>query len=210
MTHTDKFNNTSCSQPISDEEVLKRVQAGETHLYEIITRRYNQRLHRTTRKILRTDAEVEDVVQEAHILAFAHLSQFNGRSSFSTWLTRIAINRAFTRLRAQPRFEDIDQVPKPKLRTRDQFALATPARDPEQQLLDKELRRLLNTALAGLPSTYRKVFILREVEEMSTAETVSRLRISEACAKSRLHRARALLRDRFHNRLKSPEQVRLS
>src|ERR1700746_2984116 len=101
---TEKLNIT---EPLSDEDVVRRVLDGETALFEIIMRRYNQRLYRIARGILRDDAEAEDVMQDAYVRAYTHLGQFARRSQFSTWLTRIAIHEALARVRRRQRMDQL-------------------------------------------------------------------------------------------------------
>src|SRR5213082_3626677 len=96
------------SDQLTDEEVVERVKAGQTALYEIVMRRYNQRLYRVVRAILRDEDEVEDVMQDAYVRAYHHLADFAGRSQFSTWLTRIAVHEAFARLRRGKRLQQFD------------------------------------------------------------------------------------------------------
>jgi RNA polymerase sigma-70 factor (ECF subfamily) len=177
--------------PISDDEVVRRVRAGETGLYEIVMRRYNQRLFRVARAILRDDAEAEDVTQQAYVNAYRHLDQFAARAMFSTWLARIAAHEALARARRRGRFEEQETV--------DDWdtvsALKSPGPDPERQAFSGELRALIESAIDALPDHYRAVFVMRAVEGMSTAESAECLDITEETAKTRLHRARMLLRD---------------
>ncbi|SRR6266436_10236546 len=93
----------------TDEEVVQRVRAGETALYEILVRRYNQRLYRVARAIMRNDGEAEDVMQDAYVKAYVHLGQFEGRSAFGAWLTKIAVNEALARLRKQQRLQPLEE-----------------------------------------------------------------------------------------------------
>ncbi len=178
--------------PLSDEEVVHRVRNGETALFEILVRRYNQRLYRVARAILGDDSEAEDVVQEAHVRAYQHLNQFTGQAKYSTWLTKIAAHEALARARRRDRFVAIDSVPEPNNDTMTARTSKQPT--PEQQALVKELRGLLEASINALPETYRLVFMLREIEGMSTVETAESLGITEETVKTRLHRAKALLR----------------
>src|SRR5438128_4733511 len=146
--------------PISDEEVVQRMRAGETALFEVIMRRYNQRLYRAARAILRDDAEAEDVVQEAYVRAFAHLGQFAGRAAFGTWLTRIAVHEALARARRRGlRLPLGDEGAEG-----DDMTAFRSATDVEKQVADLELGRLLEAAITALPDPFRTVFVLREVE----------------------------------------------
>ena len=184
---------------MSDEEVVKQVLAGEITLFEILMRRYNQRLYRVTRAILGDDSEAEDVTQDAYVRAYAHLNQFAGEAKFSTWLTRIAVHEALARVHRRDRFVEIDSTPASEGYSMSIFISKTP--DPEQQALARELNAVLEAAVDTLPDIYRSVFMLREIEEMSTAETAECLDISEKAVKTRLHRARALLREELYARI---------
>ena len=178
--------------PLSDAEVVERVKAGETALFEVLMRRYNQRVYRVARSILGNEAEAEDVMQESYVRAYAHLDQFAGRSTFSTWLTKIAVYEALARARRSGWLETIEALPESG--DRGMVAFASERRDPERQMFDKEVKTLLETAIDGLPADYRSVFTLREIEGMGTAETAECLGVSEEVVKTRLHRARALIR----------------
>ncbi|GJM15005.1 MAG: RNA polymerase sigma factor [Thermodesulfobacteriota bacterium] len=178
---------------IADEEVVRRVLAGEVALFEIIMRRYNQRLYRVTRGILRDAVEAEDVMQNAYVNAYTHLNQFAGLAKFSTWLTRIAVNEALTHIRNRKRFVNIDSTYNVEEETMNILSPKTP--DPEEQVIAKELNVVLEAAVDSLPEAFRSVFLLRKMEGMSTAETAECLDISEQNVKIRLHRARVLLRE---------------
>ena len=182
----------------ADEDVVKRVLAGETALYEILMRRYNQRLYRVARSILRNDVDAEDVMQEAYVRAYQHLNQYAGEAKFSTWLTKIAVYEALGRLRRQGRTENLDSV-----LNSDRHAMArmtSDTRDPERQAYDHELRVVLEGAIDSLPEIYRLVFVLRSVEGLSVAETAGCLDLGAEAVKTRLHRARSLLRKDLQER----------
>jgi RNA polymerase sigma-70 factor, ECF subfamily len=175
----------------SDEEVVDRVRAGETALYEIIMRRYNQRLYRVARAILRDDGEAEDVMQDAYVRAYEHLGQFAGRSSFSAWLTRIAVHEALLRVRRRGRLDQLDDA---EIDGEPGTIMAEATPDPEQITTRAELRQLLEEAILELPEQYRTVLMLRDVEELSTAETAEVLSLTEENVKVRLHRGHGMLR----------------
>jgi RNA polymerase sigma-70 factor (ECF subfamily) len=177
---------------------VRRVLAGETSLFEVLMRRYNQRLYRVARAIVRDDTEAEDVTQQAYVNAYRHLDQFAGRAMFSTWLTRIAVHEAFARARRRGRFNEQETVDDWDGDTMD--ALKSPGPDPERQAFAGELRALIESAIEALPEHYRAVFVMRAVEGMSTAESADCLDITEETAKTRLHRARMLLRDALYQR----------
>ena len=178
----------------TDEELLDQIRAGRTELFEAIMRRHNQRVYRAIRSIIKNEAEVEDVMQEAYVNAFAHLKEFEGRSKLSTWLTRIAVHEAFKRLRREKRFAPLEALESQNMQP--------PSNDasPERMAGDHELRALLESAVDELPEQFRVVFVLRAVEEMNVAETAEALDIPEDTVKTRLHRARALLEKSILNR----------
>jgi RNA polymerase sigma-70 factor, ECF subfamily len=180
----------------SDEEVVKRVLDGETALYELLMRRHNQRLYRVARAILRDDAEAEDVMQDAYVRAYQNLASFQGRAKFVTWLTRIAVHEALTRSRRRLRFHAFD----PADESNGEIMQSPPSstRSPEQQAYDRELAAVLEKAVLSLSEDHRLVFVLRDVEGMTTEETAHCLNLTEENVKVRLHRARAGLRKRLY------------
>jgi len=184
---------------LTDEQVVARVLAGETAVFEIIMRRYNQRLYRVARGILRNDAEAEDVMQDAYVRAYQHLGQFAGRSKFSTWLTRIAVHEALARLHKQSRFADLE--PASESSGDGMENLAANLRTPEQNAGGAELRVLLEEAIGALPESYRAVLMLRDVEEMTTQEAAEALELTEENVKVRLHRARGMMRRELYERV---------
>jgi RNA polymerase sigma-70 factor (ECF subfamily) len=187
---------------LSDEEVVQRVREGDAPLFEVLMRRHNQRLYRVARSVVKDEDEAEDVVQQAYLNAFTHLRQFEARSKFTTWMTRITLNEAFARRRTLDRsFGLADQGPRHR-RDSTPMDVPTPAGgDPERQAYAGELRRALEEAVDALPQDYRTVFILREVEGLSTLETGDSVGLSEDAVKTRLHRARAMIRRSLTGRL---------
>jgi RNA polymerase sigma-70 factor (ECF subfamily) len=195
-TLTEAFTS---QDPLSDEEVVARVLAGETSMFEIVMRRYNQRLYRVARGILRNDTEAEDVMQDAYVRAYEHLDQFAGRAKFSTWLTRIAVHEALARQRGGNRYQELE--PMSEGDPGDPMdGFASTALNPEEQASNSQIRGMLENAVEKLPDVYRTVFMLRDVEEMSTTDTANVLEITEENVKVRLHRARALLRKSLYAR----------
>lgn len=189
-----------------DVDVINQVLRGQTALFELLMRRYNERVYRAARSIVRNDHEAEDVMQQAYVNAFTHLRQFNGSARFSTWLTRIAINEALARVRRQGRYETFDD----ELSNVEPFMPPNPSDNPEQQAFAGELRGLLEWAIDTLPNGMREVFVLREVEGLSTAEVAECLNVSEDVVKTRLSRGRATLRRLLIERTgaKAPEAFR--
>ena len=182
----------------SDQEIVDRVKGGETALYEIIMRRYNQRLYRVARAILRDDAEAEDVMQDAYVRAYQHLDPFEGRALFSTWLTRIAVHEALARLRSRNRTGQLEQTEDDGEFRMDVLEISP---DPEQNASRAELGHLLEEAVLGLPEQYRAVVMLRDIEELSTSETAAALDLTEPNVKVRLHRGRAMARGWLFDRI---------
>jgi RNA polymerase sigma-70 factor (ECF subfamily) len=174
---------------LSDEEVVARVRAGEAALFEILMRRHNRQLYRAARAILRDAAEAEDVMQQAYVNGFLHLGQFSGRARFATWLTRIAVHEALARRRRRA------SEGQSMTANAEPAQIAAPLPDPERQAHSEELRRLLEAAVDALPLRYRCVFVLREVEGLATAEVAACLGVSEDVVKTRLHRAKGMLRE---------------
>jgi RNA polymerase sigma-70 factor, ECF subfamily len=172
----------------TDEDLIRQVLAGDTSRFELLMRRYNERIYRVARSIVRDDHEAEDVMQQAYVNAFVHLDQFNGSARFSTWLTRIAVNESLARVRRQDRYRPLS----------DGIAPPEPHRagphNPERQAIASELRGHLEAAIDSLPDGTREVFVLRAVQQLSTSEVAACLDVSEDVVKTRLSRARAALR----------------
>jgi RNA polymerase sigma-70 factor (ECF subfamily) len=187
----------------TDQEVVDRVLAGDTALYEIIMRRYNQRLYRVTYAILRDGSEAEDVIQDAYVRAYQHLDQFAGYAPFSIWLTRIAVHEALRRLQLRKRSQQFDDIRSDEedFVSNTETRVAETSLDPEQRASVAELGQLLEEAVLDLPEQYRTVIMLRDVEELTTAETAAALDLTEQNVKVRLHRGRAMMRDRLFARV---------
>lgn len=181
-------------QEWSDEEVIQRVLEGDTPAYELLVRRYNQRVYRIVRSILHDDSESEDVMQEAYVRAYQHLAEFEGRSKFSTWLGRIAIHEAIARSERSRRFEPIESPTE----SSGGVVIRDKGMSPEQKAAISEARSLLERAILALPVQYRTALVLRDVDEMTTAEAAAILDVSEEALKVRLHRARAMLRKQLY------------
>lgn len=185
------------SEGWTDQQVIDEVKAGNTALYEIIMRRYNQRLYRVALSILRDPAEAEDVMQDAYVRAYQHLDQFAGHAAFSTWLTRIAVNQALHRLKLRKRDQQMTEFEDEE----ESMKVTEPSLDPEQRASVMEVGRLLEEAVLELPGQYRSVIMLRDIEELSTSETAAALELTEENVKTRLHRGRAMMRDLLYARV---------
>ncbi|HKT81574.1 MAG TPA: RNA polymerase sigma factor [Vicinamibacterales bacterium] len=190
----------------SDQAVIRQILDGNTALFELLMRRYNERIYRAARAIVRDDHEAEDVMQQAYVNAFVHLDQFNGSAAFPTWLTRIAINEALARVRRRGRYETVDE----QMESSDTFTADHPSENPEREAFTRELRHLLEWAIDRLPDGMREVFVLRDVEGLSTLEAAECLDVSEDVVKTRLSRGRAMLRQLLAERTGSaaPEAYR--
>jgi RNA polymerase sigma-70 factor, ECF subfamily len=178
---------------LSDEEVVTRVLAGDTSLFEILMRRYNQRLFRIARGILANDAEAEDVMQEAYVRAFRELAGFRGEARFSTWLTRIACHEALARAQKRRRLVPITAGGPPEPPSEDA--------SPEREMENRELHAVLQEAVDALPGPLRAVFCLREIEGLSTEQTGEALGLTTENVRVRLHRARRSLRYTLDERI---------
>jgi RNA polymerase sigma-70 factor (ECF subfamily) len=182
---------------LPDAEIVARVCQGETSLFEILMRRHNARVYRAARSIVKDESEAEDVMQQAYINAFVHLRQFEERSQFSTWLTRITIHEALSRRRKQK--PGLLEPTGAEGHDMDRFPAEQP--DPEHQAYSSELGRVLEAAVDALPDGYRAVFMLREIEGLSTSATADALDLREEAVKTRLHRARAMVRREITHRI---------
>jgi RNA polymerase sigma-70 factor, ECF subfamily len=179
----------------TDLELVRRALAREEAAVRAIMQANNRRLYRLARGIVRNDGEAEDVVQEAYVRAFTHLESFRGDSSLSTWLSRIAINEALGRLRGQNAGVELSNLPElPEARII-QFPLSSAAGDPEKSMAQREIQRIVEHAIDELPEAFRLVFIARVMEEMNVGETAELLGLKPETVKTRLHRARTMLRD---------------
>jgi len=181
----------------SDEQVVDLVLEGQPELYELLMRRYNQRVFRVARAILKDDEEAQDVMQDAYVRAYANLRGFRRESSFATWLTRIAINEAIARARRRGSTESIDD----RHGDLSDRSGSVPTATPEQTAARGELKAALETLVDALPVPYRSAFVLRHVEGLSVKETAECLQITEEAAKMRTHRARASLKRYLRERL---------
>jgi RNA polymerase sigma-70 factor, ECF subfamily len=190
---------------MSDSDVVGRVLAGDPASFELIMRRYNRRLFRIARGILRNETDAEDVVQDAYIRAYENLEQFRAKGPLSAWLAKITINEALGRLRSADVAKDSISLDDPNRREEANYMaeMISAGPSPEQSAARGELRRLLESAIDGLPEIYRLVFILCGVEEFTVAEAAECLELEPATIKTRYHRARKILRGHLSNLVES-------
>ncbi len=181
---------------MSDAELARRVGYGEEAAIRLLTKRYNQTLFRTARAILREDAEAEDAVQEAYLKAIRGIASFRSDARLSTWLVRITVNEALGRLRKAKRAAEVIPLAGDLgewAENHDPMDENTPT--PEEETLRAEARRIMEAKIDALPESFRTVFVLRALEELSVEETATVLSIPEATVRTRFFRARSLLRE---------------
>jgi RNA polymerase sigma-70 factor (ECF subfamily) len=179
---------------VDDATLVDRVRGGDRSAAQVLIQRHNQMLWRIARGIVRDDADAEDVVQDAYVRALTSLDRFRGESKFATWLSRIVVNEALRRRRRKPSPAGLAHIAEPvALDHTGSATMATPP-SPEAAAAAHQIRRMVEAAIDALPSSFRVVFMMRVVEQMSIAETASSLGIPVATAKTRLHRANQQMR----------------
>ena len=185
-----------------EADLVRRARDREEAAIRSIMQSNNRRLYRIARGILRNEAEAEDVVQETYVRAFTHLESFRGDSSLATWLARIAMNEALGRLRRQqPSIEWTTLEPGFLEAQIIQFPLSPPSEDPEKTMAQREIQHVVERAIDELPEAFRIVFITRVIEGMNVEETAEILGLKPETVKTRLHRARAMLRDNVEKKI---------
>jgi RNA polymerase sigma-70 factor (ECF subfamily) len=183
---------------LSDPELAQRIASGDKDAFELLMRRHNQILYRTARSILKDDAEAEDAVQEAWLLAYRAIGNFRGDAKLSTWLVRIVVNEAISRRRKRSRGAEVIQLNGETQEDREaveENVNQTLPEQPEHAARRAQTRRLLEAKIDELPDAFRTVFVLRALEELSVEEAAVALGIPEATVRSRFFRARGLLRE---------------
>lgn len=193
---------TIVTDSLADIEIIARILQGQKNLYAIIVRRYNQRLYRVGLSIINDDAEVEDVMQVAYIKAYENLEKFEGKSSFSTWLTRILINESLLRLKKR---KTSIQINDDTMNNEIYQQHTIDSKTPVSATINSELKNILEKSIRQLPEKYRTVFVMREIINMNIAETKECLDISEVNVKVRLNRAKALLRNSLNKYYKNED-----
>jgi RNA polymerase sigma-70 factor (ECF subfamily) len=190
----------SSPSALDDDGLLHRIRAGDRDAFTLLMRRYNRRLYRVARSVLRDDAEAEDALQDAYLQAYRALPAFRGDAALGTWLTRIVVNAALMRQRKTGRLAEIIELgadygaddPSMPYGADDGHAETA---QPELAALRAQTRRLIETGIDKLPTAFRTVFVLRAVEELTVEETAATLDIREATVRTRYFRARAMLRE---------------
>lgn len=187
----------------SDTELVDLARRNDEAAIRTLIRRHNQRLFRVSRAIVRNDAEAEDVVQASYVRAFTQLVAFRGDSEFTTWLTRIVVNEAIGRLRRQRPTTGVEQIDIERSQSAQiiQFPSVGAQLDPETEMSRQEIRQFLEQAVDKLPADFRAVFVLRDVEGMSIEETASYLALKPETVRTRLFRARRLMRSAIEEKI---------
>jgi len=182
-----------------DESVLvEKAKAGDQQAFTDLVSRYNRKIYRLAKNITRNDEDAEDVLQEAFLKAYEHLDSFEGNSKFYTWIVRIAVNEALMKLRKRRGDREVSLDEPVGLGEEEvKREIAVWEDNPEQRYSREEMQQILNEAVDGLKEDFRTVFVLRDIEEMSTEETAEALKISVPAVKSRLLRARLALREKL-------------
>jgi RNA polymerase sigma-70 factor (ECF subfamily) len=184
-----------------DSDLVTRALARDETAVRAIMKANNRRLYRLARGIMRNDTEAEDVVQETYVRAFTRLDEFRGEASLSTWLSRIAMNEALGRLRRQRPAVDLSSLVEHRREAEIiRFPLAS-ADDPEKSVAQREIREIVERAVDELPEAFRLVFITRVIEGMNVEETADILGLKPETVKTRLHRARTMLRDNVERKI---------
>jgi RNA polymerase sigma-70 factor, ECF subfamily len=196
MSTMQRIATGNAGATTSEAELVVRARARDEAALRAIMQANNRRLYRLARGILRNDSEAEDVVQETYVRAFTHLDGFRGESGLSTWLSRIAINEALGRARSRKPQVELGALPEAALEAQIiQFPLSSAAGDPEKSMAQREIQRVVERAIDELPDVFRMVFIARVMEGMNIEETAELLGVKPETVKTRLHRARTMLRE---------------
>lgn len=185
----------------SDVRLINKILDGETELFRLLVDRHNERLFRIIRSYVSDTETAKDALQQTYLNAYQHLDSWNGNAKFTTWITRIAINEALKQINRRKRYSDLHSF---QLNQGESEWAAKSEDTPEDETIQQDLKRVLKQAVQTLSSTYRSVYIKREMEEMSTTRTAENLGISTANVKVRLHRARKKLRKTLRRQLAEP------
>ena len=184
-----------------EEILVDRARTGDMLACEALMRRYNQRLYRVIRSVLRTDSDVEDTMQDTYVAVLRNLEQLKGRAQFGTWLLKIGTNAALARLRQRMRVVQLDDLPDLDDLDPVPDLGAGAASTPEQQVSNNEIVAIVEEAIDRLPYDYRQVFMLRTIEGLDTTETAEVLGLGEDAVRQRFHRAREMLQVDIHGQV---------
>ena len=187
---------------LSDAEIIDKILSGSTPLFEVIMRRYNQRLFRVQRSYISDEEAIKDTLQLAYIRAYENLGSFRGESQFSTWIIRIAINEALKYLNSRKRYSNLHLVDGNKPMNEHTI---NNSNTPEDHAIQNDFKLLLEKVIDKLPPKYRAVYLMREVEQMDTKETAECLDLTQSNVKVRLHRAKQMLQEEIERKVSDTE-----
>jgi RNA polymerase sigma-70 factor (ECF subfamily) len=199
---------------LSDEQLVDRVKAGDDEAFGVLVERYQSRVYRMALRVVRNPSDAEEVLQETFLSAFRHMEQFREEARFSTWIYRIGVNAALMHLRARKHGETVTEEPEAAAEPRLEAPRFSPSGYLAEQirpwaadsaLLERELEGVVRAAVAELPGIYGSVFLLRDIEELSTEEVAEILGITPGAVKTRLHRARIALRQKLARYMERPQ-----
>ncbi len=179
-------------QHLKDEQIIDLILSGKKQVFEVIMRRYNQRLYRVQRSYISDEESLKDTLQSTYIKVFEHLNSFRGDSKFSTWITRIAINEALKFVNKHKQISKLHLLKEKQAMYDDR---KNQLESPEEVTIQKDFKKLLEQVVDELPPKYRAVYLMREIENMNTGETAECLNISESNVKVRLHRGKKMIQD---------------
>ncbi len=186
---------------LSDRQIIYKILRGDTFLFKLLVQRHNDRLFRIQRSYISDEDAIKDTLQQTYMKAYENLDSWRGNAQFSTWITRIAINEALKYINKQKRYSDLHDF---NLNSDEEIRLESTEQTPDDDIIQQNLQKLLGQAIDELSATYRKVYIKREMEQMSTQRTAEKLGISPSNVKVRLHRARKQLRQTLQQQVKFP------
>lgn len=192
---------------ISESDIIKRILLGEKELYEILLRRNNQKLYRVIRSYIKSEAEIEDIMQNTYLKAFEKLYQFKQTSTYSTWLIRIGINEVLARLNEKNKIINLNSL---SINTETTTILEMPDTNqlnPEKKIIQQEAKQLLENSIDALAVKYRTIYMLREIEEMSIKEISDCTGISITNVKVRLHRAKNMLKEKLYEQTTNVDEL---
>lgn len=201
-----EMDNIAAESDISDLEVINAVLNGNKNMYEIIMRRYNQRLFRISRSFINDEDEVQDILQDSYIKAYENLSKFENRAAFSTWLIRIVIHETIARKNKRKRYTSLSSNDENEENNNYKiYSIPSDMQNPEEAASNNELKGALEKVIDNLPEKYRTVYVMREIEGMSISETSTGLELTESNVKVRLNRAKEMLRNSLTDIYKDTE-----
>jgi RNA polymerase sigma factor (sigma-70 family) len=191
-----EMEHPAAAPPPADElSIVQRIAGGDRAAFEVLMRRYNRRLYRLARAVLRDDTEAQDALQDAYLRAYRSMGQFRGDAALSTWLSRLVLNECNARVRRSSRRENIISIVSATPNMDAYSEAAEPGESPDHLTAREQMRRVLEQKVGELPEVFRVVFVLRSIEDLSIEETAATLAIPPETVRSRHFRARGMLRE---------------